>query len=667
MKYCKTNQLNVNFEYESILNDFAIVKFSTTENYIKYGALILDEVNLQINAKSIVFEQGKSFYALFSAQEFKGIDFASKIRLLEDGDDLVFEVLDSKAKLLDIPQHLLAQLLINSIATPNHKRLNFNNLTGKLYLLNPNFFQISRKKDKEQIFKIVGLEFKIAQNFSLELNVRTFSSLLLSKKMDFSKKALSKYPKYTFVHATNTLKRVLNSESYSVEELFILKQERNSKSHIPFLSFKNYEQFENSKVGILQKTLSIISAKLCNYIEITFCEETIIESIRYQSTPTNSHKLNVALIDGIDDEDSNEKIEELKSIAQNEYPDISFSIRSKEIKNNFNIKLIHNQAHYKKYNTKDPYQSKTTTQHITFEDFKTNSKASLKAVMNELQLKRDVSENQVKVVDWEKFNYTNNWIFISKSNTERDNDLFSFLTINPKGEMKFEEFEPNLFNQNEYDELCGIFNSDSNIELLIKDDADNINAIKKTNNYTLPEFQYLSKELSEEAEIIKLTKEQAVSYLDEVQQELKQTDIIDKIHNITDWNKSTLLKSFTNRNDKKRFVNHIQKTTGEVLKTYFRDKTKYEILDSQLDIHLFNKENKQFYFVGTKGEGIQQNISRASVIREIETANNSNLIFQKLLPLMNVDFVRNGDLTVLPFPYKYLREWNKTKVIKNIS
>ncbi|MFP3340223.1 hypothetical protein R0J91_19750, partial [Micrococcus sp. SIMBA_131] len=82
------------------------------------------------------------------------------------------------------------------------------------------------------------LEFKIAQNFSLELNVRTFSSLLLSKKMDFSKKALSKYPKYTFVHATNTLKRVLNSESYSVEELFILKQERNSKSHIPFLSFK---------------------------------------------------------------------------------------------------------------------------------------------------------------------------------------------------------------------------------------------------------------------------------------------------------------------------------------------------------------------------------------------------------------------------------------------
>ncbi len=173
--------------------------------------------------------------------------------------------------------------------------------------------------------------------------------------------------------------------------------------------------------------------------------------------------------------------------------------------------------------------------------------------------------------------------------------------------------------------------------------------------------------MSEEAEIIKLTKEQAVSYLDEVQQELKQTDIIDKIHNITDWNKSTLLKSFTNRNDKKRFVNHIQKTTGEVLKTYFRDKTKYEILDSQLDIHLFNKENKQFYFVGTKGEGIQQNISRASVIREIETANNSNLIFQKLLPLMNVDFVRNGDLTVLPFPYKYLREWNKTKVIKNIS
>lgn len=48
-----------------------------------------------------------------------------------------------------------------------------------------------------------------------------------------------------------------------------------------------------------------------------------------------------------------------------------------------------------------------------------------------------------------------------------------------------------------------------------------------------------------------------------------------------------------------------------------------------------------------------------AVIREIEPGDDSNLIFDKLLPLMNVDFVKNGDLTVVPFPIKYLREWIK--------
>ena len=29
-------------------------------------------------------------------------------------------------------------------------------------------------------------------------------------------------------------------------------------------------------------------------------------------------------------------------------------------------------------------------------------------------------------------------------------------------------------------------------------------------------------------------------------------------------------------------------------------------------------------------------------------------MFDKLLPLMNVTFVRNGQLTVVPFPFKYI-------------
>lgn len=98
-----------------------------------------------------------------------------------------------------------------------------------------------------------------------------------------------------------------------------------------------------------------------------------------------------------------------------------------------------------------------------------------------------------------------------------------------------------------------------------------------------------------------------------------------------------------------------------------RDKSKYEILDSQLDIHHFILDKEHYYFVGVNGSGIKQLISRASRIRKINPYKDSKFIFDELLPLMNVDFIKNGDLTVIPFPLKYLREWTKVQGLNSFS
>lgn len=65
----------------------------------------------------------------------------------------------------------------------------------------------------------------------------------------------------------------------------------------------------------------------------------------------------------------------------------------------------------------------------------------------------------------------------------------------------------------------------------------------------------------------------------------------------------------------------------------------------------------QYYLVGTIGEGMRWNIPRAANIRKIEGNSGAQVMFERLLPLMNVTFVHNGQLTVLPFPFKYLREY----------
>jgi len=659
MNYCKINTFNVKLNFNNILNDFSIVKFSTTDSYIKYGALFLDEINIEFKTKSIVFEQGKSFFALFEKNEFEKIDLSLKLKSLKYSDTLIFEKIDTENKLRKIPVYILSQLLINSISSPKHKRLSFNNLTGKLYLFNANNFKISKTRDKEQFFKIIGLEFKINKSLSLELNVKTFSNILLSKKMDFSKKKFNEYPKYTFVYATNTLKRVLNSDD-KTENQFILKQTLKNgkleKNNIPFLDFKDLESFKVTKIGLLNDVLDIIKDKLSDYIKISFNEVNIKNVIRFNNSfNIEKQSYNINLIDAINDEESNEMLSDLMKEVKIISPLSKIKILKKENKNGFNIKLIQNKAYYLKYNLIDPYNPSSNSQHITLQDFKINSKASIKAIIKELVIKNDIQKNQISIIDWSSFNFDEKWIFGNKIE-----DDFYFITIYSNGQLEFEQFERHLFNQNEYDELCNIFDEDTNTEFVLKDNNGNVNSIKRTKKFSLPEFENIYNSLSKESEALNLNKKQIISFVKEIFEQPKQSEFISKINSLENWDKKSLLNCFPSRVDKKKITEIVRNKTGEVLKSYLRDKTRYEILDSQLDIHHYIENDKHFYFVGIKGSGIQQQISRASVIREIEAINNSEFIFDKILPLMNVDFVKNGDLTVIPFPLKYLREWIKS-------
>lgn len=660
MQHCKTNQLNIQFDLRQLLLDHTVVKFSTSEDYIKYGALVLDEIGLRLKVKSIIFERGKSFYALLNKEHIASLDLSKQLEKIEDGDKLSFKFLNEKELEL-VETRTLAQLIINSIATPNHKRLTFNNLTGKLYLFNSSHLKISKSKEKEQIFKIVGVEFYIDPNCCLQLNVKTFSSVLLSKQMEFSKKKLKEYPKYTFVHSTNTLRRVLPTESIKGENLYILKQTSKKgtleKSNIPFLDFSNLDEFKNSKIGILSDVLDNINEKLSNYLSFEFKEVEANNVVRHSNTFDYS-KLNesIFLIDGIKDESSNEHLEIIKQEIESLIPNSQTKIAKKENKTGYSVKLIHNKRFYQKYEQKDPYKPSNNIQHITFEDFKLNSKASIKAIIKELAIKKDISNNKISIINWSKFNYNNKWVF-----GIRHNEGFYFLTIESDGELHFEKFESDLFNQNEYDELCDVFGNENNTEFIVKDDIGNINTVKRTNNFTIPEFEIINDTLKKENAKINITKDLALTLINEIFETGKAQEFKSKVNQIEIWSKENLLNCFKNRNDKKVFVEKVKEETGEVLKSYFRDKSRYELLDSQLDIHSFQENESNFYFVGVKGKGIQQTISRASVIRKIETFGKSEYIFDKLLPLMNVDFVRNGDLTVLPFPIKYLREWKNTR------
>ena len=82
-----------------------------------------------------------------------------------------------------------------------------------------------------------------------------------------------------------------------------------------------------------------------------------------------------------------------------------------------------------------------------------------------------------------------------------------------------------------------------------------------------------------------------------------------------------------------------------------------EYLTSVTEIRKYHLDNKDYYYVGICGSGMKPSIQNSAIIRTVEQKKTGNADFSRLLPLMNVSFVRNGQLTVIPFPFKYLREY----------
>ena len=80
-----------------------------------------------------------------------------------------------------------------------------------------------------------------------------------------------------------------------------------------------------------------------------------------------------------------------------------------------------------------------------------------------------------------------------------------------------------------------------------------------------------------------------------------------------------------------------------------------------LDIYYKTNSDCVLYSSGQIGSGMNTSISKATHIRRIVPYKNSTFFFQNYLETMNVTFIRNGQLTVLPFPFKYLREYSKLR------
>lgn len=594
----KTNQLSYRLNKRLLFQTYDIFCICTSDKYFKNGAYIIDAPLLNSAVCSVLFMSGKEIFVLMKQSDTNMWLLKDTLSKADGADRITL----SRMSFDEVKDDVILQLLLNGLGNYESSMLKFNNLTGHLYCFHPNWLVRGRKGEADVIFKVPCLEMKITSDFRLNMEVHTFTSELLRNKIEFKKRRFEEYPKYVF-SAYNTLRRKLKDDT---GHAFIMRQTKDAKTEIPFLDIQNIDRFNQSKMGILATVIENFNDKFSDIAHLAFADIAQYASVDYTHAVAKESKqvildiLNdkpIKIIDCIGDKYSKVFCKEIYDLLFSKYG-IKAVCGKRVSHKHLNIRVIHNAAYY--IDCEDPHKAfdDVAVQHITFEDFSECSEFAISTVVHELIIKDDLKNQQISLFDWKALNIVED-IDFGVEVIDEQGEKYIFMTVHPDGSFNISEQILNLFEMNRYYQCVEIFENakidSEKIRGIIRDSSGNINIIKDTGWFTIPE-----------------------------------------VHSI----KTELASGNTKLRGKEK-----------------RD----ELLSSCLDIKMFRENDAEYYFVGTIGNGMRQLINRAANIRKIEPFEASALIFEKMLPLMNITFVHNGQLTVMPFPFKYLREYVKLK------
>lgn len=595
----KSNQLKVTIDYASFDSTYDVFAVTTSDQYFKHGARILDVPLLEDRVCAVRFLRGNTFYVMM-AHEIGNLKVLRAVLQQDENSD---KITVSKVECAELYTDTVVQLLLNSLGSAKSSFLRFNNLTGQLFCFHPQWMKHSKKNGQDVIMKVPCLKLNVTQQLRLEATVHTFTSVLLKNRITFKKRRFEEYPQYVLsVH--NTLRRKLEKDT---ETAYIQRQTDNDRTEIPFIDFQSLARFEQSKMGVFWKIISEFNEKYDGIAKIEFSETTDYKTLDYSRLTAKENKkaveqalaaASIRLVDTVEDEFSALFCENVAELFHKRYG-VTVPIGKRVLKDHLNVRVIHNKAYYD--GGYDPYSDMFdgyVVQHITLEDFSDNCEFAISTIVHELLIKQDLQNGRISLFNWETLNIIHDLSFGIA--TEGEPRQYFFMTIHPDGSFDIKEQTLNFFEQGEYDDCVGIFEDETKsiekVRGIIRDASGEKNIIRDTGWYTIPQIDQIQKELS----------------------------------------------------------------SGN---TYLRSKTaRDELLSACLDIKYISGERCGYYFVGAIGNGMRANVARASNIRKIEPYGDAPIFFEQMLPLMNVSFVRNGQLTIMPFPFKYLKEYVKQKV-----
>lgn len=627
----KTNELCVSIDREKFDREYDLFEVSTDDRYFDRGAGILDSCEKQKQILAIQFSRGNRFYIL--TQKY-GLPAGELIDLLRETSHM--DTIQTPEDHISITQissdqvadSQLVQIMINALGNFLTPELCFCNLTGHLYYVCPGKMEKRKRGGKQVITELPCIDVRVDSNMRLQLQVKTFTNLTEVKRIRFTSKQPNQYPHYTLTDK-NTLKRVFRlSQEDSGQDMgsgtFIQRTPADrKKSSYDFLRLEN-KKYDETKMYVLSQVMEQFRKRYAGIAEIHFREiqdyiSIIPDTSKKVKRQNREHVESLLqakpfiLIDRVGNEDSSTLCESLVLHLEEQYR-VKAKLRKRLNKYAYNLCLIHNREYYLNGEGKVQEDLHTTSdqyviQHATIEDLiPADLKGELSSIVDvlatQLLIKDDIIHGSLSLYDWSASGFTEKVIFgalregqydqVRKRNTY----YIDIMEIDPDGSM--------VFNTRPYEEN-NLFDRTSGPDYYRV-----LEANKERDKETIGFVQYSDGAI----DIIKDPGWYTIPETEEIMEKLDQGDT-----------------SLRNKEARDRYLNSVT------------------------DIKGFSDHGKNCFFAGVIGYGMKEIVRHAVHIRTIESASGGETRLKDLLPLLNVQFVRNKQLTVLPFPFKYLREY----------
>lgn len=700
----QTNKINVELNMDTIARDFTIYKVTKDKGNLDVKTNILDLPTLTFNALAVQYYYGCSALVLFKKNSGQKEAFCDAMR--DEGAE-VYEITEKDLKTEYFCKEnfyegnrLLVQLLFNSIKVPTEEGA-YNNLTGKLFYANTGIKSLN--KETGEIKSMSYVEIHLDPGMYLNLNVKTFT------RDDFNPKGR----RYVIDPNFFCLRKRLQTDDVNLTSYVINSSEKYHKT-IDFLKTRSFSLYQKCKLGILAKFLFDVKNYLGEYMAIAF--DVIEDGQDYnienkESTSMTLEEIKHELISTgvvIVDENHTDNSKLLSQMVADEIEKV-YGVKAEVgqlTKEKYNIRIIRDKKYYATMETTDLHNDETLgdyiVQHmIESSYFKPSVKKNddeedtkpvdvsqaVRKIVQELLIKKDLRNKQISVFNWSKFSSGKTWTFVTRKTDTKDKSIFYYkiLIVHPDGSIDFDAF---VYTQSgpdvteyqdviisEYENFVRTQKGRGQVDGLVFSSIDNIHAIVSTAERILPDACYLWNSIKE----TDLTKPVNKTKLIEATEAFKNafSDNDNFIKHANEVIENTRNHEGTLKNQEVRKIINVRSTAGQALNRYMHENFNIWIVPEFLHedfentyklrnfkgIKHFNKKDHNgaecmYYYVGSNDSpNLKQGLARTCVVRKVVSAAGV-LDSEDILPLLTVEFVRSGQYTVLPFPFKYLREFD---------